>query len=187
MNLPLSIPYHTIAYIAILAIAGCFYFKPTPAPIGEHVAAKVAPQVKLIPKIEIKPPKVKVYASISKAKLKLPAAELANPDIHVLESSRVAPDLHPQTVTTLIDAGTGETHTLIRREPDPWLAARNTGEIRIDYGYKFGSTSGAGFNKVARLTIREDLLQIKALYAGVNAALDSDGQGFVGVGVGYMW
>lgn len=190
MNLPSSIPYRTLAVaaIAILAIIGWFWFKPSPPPVGEHVPARIAPQVKGIPKVDLKVPKVKVYASIAKAKLKLPAADVANPDIHVIESSRIEPDIHPQTITTLIDAGTGETTTLIRREPDPWLAIKNTGEIRIDYGYRNSmNTTQPGGIYLARMTFREDLLQIKMFYAGVNASLDSDGQHFIGVGVGYRW
>lgn len=177
-----------IALCAILAgLVLWFWLKPELAPVGEHVPAKVAPQVKVVPKLDLKIQKVKVYASVAKAKLKLPAAYLDNPDVHVLESSRVEPDLHPQTVTTIIDAGTGETRTLIRREPDPWLAVRNSGEIRIDYGYKSHAMAGGGFDKIARLTFREELLQVKAFYVGMNASLDSDGQHFVGVGVAWKW
>lgn len=183
-------PYRVVAVALCAILAGLFWWfwlKPEPGPVGEHVAAKVAPQIEDTPKVAVAVPKLKVYAAKAKDKLQLPAADVSNPQIHVIESSRVAPDLHPQTVTTLVDASTGETHTLIRREPDPWLAPRNTGEIRLDYGYKAGGVAGGGFDKVARLTFREDLLQVKAFYAGVNASLDSDGQGFFGVGVGYRW
>jgi hypothetical protein len=37
------------------------------------------------------------------------------------------------------------------------------------------------------MMVREDLLQVKALHLTANAALDSDGQIFVGGGVSWGW
>jgi hypothetical protein len=180
MNLPSSIPYRTLAVaaIAILAIIGWFWFKPSPPPVGEHVPARIAPQVKGIPKVDLKVPKVKVYASIAKAKLKLPAADVANPDIHVIESSRIEPDIHPQTITTLIDAGTGETTTLIRREPDPWFALKKTGALGLNYDAIRG---------LKTLYVRQDLLQSKAIFFSGSASIRSDLDKAAGFQIEYRW
>jgi hypothetical protein len=70
--------------------------------------------------------------------------------------------------------------TFTRREPLPWLRAEQTGAVSLLYGYKNGRPIG-------RMMVREDLLQVKALHLTANAALDSDGQIFVGGGVSWGW
>lgn len=158
-----------------------WHLNTTTAPIDEHVPAKAASQVRDVPKVVITPTKIKVYATKAKKRLKLPDAMQGDERIHVVESTRVQADDHPQTITTVLNTETGETETLVRREPLPWLAFKKTGEARMDYGIR------RGVDRVVRLSIRQDLLQVKALYAGVNASFDSDGQYFAGVGVGYRW
>lgn len=175
---------HKILIPPLMVLAAGYilwHLNTTTAPVGDHEPAKVAPQVKDVPKVDITPAKIKVYAPKAKKRLKLPDAVQENQNIHVVESTRVQADDHPQTVTTMINAETGETETLVRREPLPWLAFKKTGEARMDYGRR------RGVDRVVRLSIRQDLLQVKSLYAGVSASLDSDGQYFAGVGVGYRW
>jgi CMP-2-keto-3-deoxyoctulosonic acid synthetase len=109
-----------------------------------------------------------------------------NPDAHVIAATQVKADLHPQTVVTVIDSATGESVTIIKRDPYPWIAATQAGEVRLDYGYRADQFSQAG-KMLARLTLREDLLQLKALHIGATATMDSDGQMFAGVGLGYRW
>ena len=86
-----------------------------PAPVGEVVVAKVAPQLRDVPTREIHPPKVKVYAKVAKDKLSLPDAMKADKDLQVLLSSRIPRDEHNQTVTSLIDEKTGDVTTEIGR------------------------------------------------------------------------
>lgn len=167
----------------LLLAAGCawWYFTPAPVPVDEWAPAEVAPQVESVPKQDIKPPRVRAYAPAAKAKLRLPDGMLNDPSIYVLGSSSLPSDTHPQTVTTVIDEQTGEVQTIVRREPLPWLAAEQHGELRLDAGVK------NGLAKVVRLTLREDLLQVKALHADINASIDTDGQYFIGAGVGLKW
>lgn len=157
------------------------FFKEVPPPIDKWTPAQQASQVRDVPKVDITPAKVKVYAPKAKDKLDLPPAITNDPDVHVLDTTRVSSDDHPSTITTVIDAKTGEVQTLVRREPLPWLAAEQRGELRFDVGIK------NGLNTIGRLTVREDLLQVKALHAGLHASLDSDGRWFAGGGVGYRW
>lgn len=167
--------------ILIVAMVLWYETKPTPAPVGDWQTAKHAPQVAAVPKTAITPPKVEVYTAPAKKKLDLPAAVQQDTHAHVVAATRVAADDHPETVTTLLDDQTGAETTLVRREPLPWIAAEQRGELRLDYGMKNGA------RKVGRLSFQEDLVEVKALHAGVNANLDTDGQFFVGGGVAYKW
>lgn len=63
----------------------------------------------------------------------------------------------------------------------PWLDATKRGAARLDYGIKNGGT------RVARISIEQDVLAIKAARLGVSATLDSDGKLFAGAGVGVSW
>ena len=171
-----------LVLILLGALGGWYYATTTtPAPTEKWKPAQPSPQVETTPKQEIHPPAVKVYAPPAKQKLQLPDEIQSDPNLYVLQSTRLPNDTHPATVTTVIDASTGEVQTYVRREPLPWFAFEHTGEARIDVGVK--SVAGT----VGRLTVREDLLQVKALHAGINASLDTDGEIFVGVGVGYRW
>lgn len=171
-----------LAALSIGALGGWYFTQaPARALTAKWTPAQASPQVAAIPKQEIKPPSVKVYAPQAKQKLNLPEEIQTDPNLYVLQSTRLPNDTHPATVTTLINQQTGEVQTYVRREPLPWFAFEHTGEARIDVGVK--SVAGT----VCRLTVREDLLQVKALHAGLNASLDTDGQIFVGVGVGIKW
>jgi hypothetical protein len=166
--------------LVILALVW-WYYTPKPPPVGDTVLATPAKELKGQPKQDITPPKVPVYTPPMKKALGLPVDVQDDPKKYVLGSAKLPKDTHQHTVTTVIDAKTGEVQTYDRRDPLPWLAAEQTGEIRIDYGFKNGLV------KVGRLSLREDMLQVKATHAGINAAVDTDGAWFVGAGVGYRW
>ena len=169
--------------IAILIAGGwrlVDHFLPPDAPVNQYQTAPVAPQVAHVKTITIQPAQVKVYAPEAKQKLNLPADVQSNPSIYALSATRIKPDLRPQTIVTTLDASTGEAITYARRDPLPWLAAQQTGELRLDYGYK-------GISPVMRLSAREELLQVKALRLGVIGTIDSDGQFFIGAGAAVRW
>lgn len=170
-----------VALLILLAGLVLWMFQPEPQPVDTWRPAAPDKRLAAVPKKDIAPPKVAVYTAPAKQKLKLPDEIKDDPNKYVLTSTRLPKDTHPHTVTTVIDAKTGDVQTYDRREPLPWLAAEQTGELRLDYGIK------NGFIKVARLSLREDLLQVKAFHAGINASIDADGKYFIGVGVGYRW
>lgn len=171
-----------VLFVGLVVLALVWnYFKVDPAPVNTSTPAIKAPQVAAIPHQDITPPHVSVYAPAAKKKLDLPPEVQADPKQHVIEATVVASDDHPQTITTVIDDQTGEVQTFVRREPLPWLAAEQRGELRLDVGIK------NALARVGRITLREDLLQVKALHAGLNASIDTDGQYFAGGGVGYRW
>jgi len=178
-------PYLIAAVALAVILAGVFVWywltRPAPPPVNQYVTGKVARQLNKVPQVIIHPGGLKVYAPAAKAKLNLPPELQQNQNAHVLAATTVKSDLHPQTIVTTIDEKTGESTTIVRRDPYPWIALDRSGEIRIDYGIK------RGLEQVARLTFRQEFLQVKAMHLGITATLDSDGQGFAGVGVGYRW
>ncbi|MEK6849143.1 MAG: hypothetical protein AABY01_01085 [Nanoarchaeota archaeon] len=156
-------------------------FKPSHEHIGQWTPTTPAPQIRDVPHVDIKPPKVRAFAPKAKNKLDLPQDIKDDPDKYVLTSSLLPSDRSPVTFTTVIDAKTGDVQMFERHEPTPWLAVEQAGELRLDYGIK------NGFERVARLTMRGELLQVKALHLGVHATLDTDGAWFAGAGVGWRW
>lgn len=167
--------------LLLATVALWWHFQPERAPVGQTTPAKPADELRGEGKQDIAPPKVSVYKPPTKVKLGLPQGVQDDPNKYVLGSSKLPNDTHPHTITAVIDAQTGEVQTFDRLDPLPWLAAEQTGEIRIDYGYK------NGLAKVWRLSAREDLLQVKALHFGLNAAIDTDAAWFVGGGVGWLF
>lgn len=165
----------------LAAVALWFTLKPHPAPIGTTILAKPAQELQNKPKVELHPEKVQAYTAPVKKNLGLPADVQDDPNKYVLGSARLPADTHPHTITTVIDSKNGSVQTFDRRDPLPWLSAEQTGEIRIDYGFK------NNLAKVARLTLREDLFQVKAFHLSFNASIDGDRAWFAGVGIGYRW
>jgi hypothetical protein len=150
------------------------------APRPPQVVANTAPVVAKVGTQEISPIKVITFKPEAKAKTRLPRAVQADPKQHVTAATQVEPSERPQLVTTVLDEDTGESTTYVVEEPRPWLGVRNRGEVVLAYGVKQEGT-------VARLHARQELLQIKALGAGVVGSIDSDGDYFVGIGASYRW
>lgn len=149
-------------------------------PAAKTLPAAVAPVLKAAEQVAITPPVVRVYAPKAKTLLKLPATTIADPSVHVVTASRLPADERPQTLITLLDERTGETEAISRAEPLPWLAPETRGELGISYGIRDGMPVG-------RLSLRQNLLQIKVVRIGAQANLDHDGQWFAGLGAWYRW
>jgi len=182
MNDPVSWAYRIILLIILAAIAvlAWLHFKPVPQPVGAPTIAKQAPQLAGVQTETIKPPSVVVFKQTAKKKLFLPQPVQDDPHQHVLASSRIPANLHPQTITTTIDDTTGKPSTYVTVEPLPWLAVKYTGSARIDYGYR-------GADRIWRLSGHQDMIQVKAWAGGISASIDSDGQHFIGLGAGCNW
>lgn len=173
---------------AILGLAGAWWWKVSePAqPIGVAVVAKPAAAVAKAPTETVQTAPVIAYTAPAKRRLRLPDAVQANANQHVLGAASVAADDHPHTVTTVLDASTGQTTTYDVREPLPWMAIDTHGEAGLAYGLKNGV-------QTVRLEARQGLLDIKAVRIGVTASLDQPLAGplgadyFVGLGAWYRW
>jgi len=142
--------------------------------------ATPAPALKAIEKTTIAPPTVQVYAPRAKAKLKLPASVQADAAVHVLAASQVRADERPHTLITTLNESTGAVETVDRADPLPWLAPETRGEMGISYGLRDGTPMG-------RLSLRQNLVQIKSVRLGAVATLDQDGRWYAGVGAFYRW
>ncbi len=175
---------YAMAFMAVSAVAIYFHFKPEPAPTGIHLEARPAPELSKVPHASVSIAKpVRVYAPAAKRKLNLPEAIKSDPDKHVIASSKTANDERQHTITTVIDAATGEATTLDRVDPLPWIAPNTKTELGMYYGYRNGTPA-------LRVQGSQELLQVKALHLGAIANADvMPGQvdTFVGVGVWARW
>lgn len=170
-----------IAVCLVFFVVVWYEATPRPAPVNQWQPAKPAGQVAEVPKTALSCKPVVVYAQAAKGKLDLPPSLQADKDKYVLSADQVRPDLHPQTLTTIYDASTGQTDTLYRRDPYPWLAAEQTGEVWVGYGVKNGG------GRVGMMSVTEELVQIKALHFGVSGSVSTDGSVFAGLGAGFRW
>lgn len=174
--------------VAVLTLGGAYLYawlnKPVDIPPGVTVPAAPASEIKHeTPTVTIKPPSIKAYAPGVKGSLKLPAHVVSDDAKHVIASSKTANDERPHTVTTVVDSGTGEVTTYDRTDPLPWLAVNTKSEVGVFYGLKNGE-------QALRVEGRQELLQVKALHAGVVGTVDATRQGvdgFIGAGVWARW
>lgn len=174
--------------VLVICIAGyVFYQHVSDVSVGDPAfVAKIAPEAKGQPTVTVPVnAPIKTYQGKTKAKAKLPAAVVADPDKQVIASASVPSDLRPHSEFTVLDTKTGEVTSYDKVDPYPWLAVERRGEVRLSYGYKFAP--GVGSQPVARLQANYDVLRVKALTLGVTGSVDSDRATFVGVGVAYKF
>lgn len=153
---------------------------PVPAPPAAEV---VKVQTEYVP---VKNCQVEAYQPAAKKALSMPSAIIDDPAAHILTSSTIAADEHPQTVTTVFNAETGKSEAVVMKEPLPWLAFNHKQSIGAYYGFKNGA------EQALRLEYRADIAQVKAIHLNATAAADlSRSQPsarpdyFVGVGASY--
>jgi len=155
-----------------------------PPPVQPQVA-QAAPEVRNAPTVDIKPPKVRVYAPKVTHELVGKGIVPKGTSDPVLASSRIEARERPTTVTTVISEETGEARTYTAPAPLPWIATSSRGHVALDAGLK---TRGLNIGEpVVRLSVRQEVLQVKALHLGVAASIDTQGDAFVGAGVSYRW
>lgn len=178
-----------LVFALVFIVAGAslrHFMQPSPVSATVAVESRPAAAVRLAPKVSVKMKSpIKAYKPDTKAKLRLPDAVIADNDKQVLAATTIRSSERPQTVTTVIDAGTGDSKTYVKSEPLPWVATESRGEVRIDYAYKFRASPVP--TPVVRLTLRHDVIQVKGFHLGLNATVDTDRDAFIGVGVGYRW
>ena len=181
MRLPKWDTASTMTAIALVFCAACaawWVMRPSPPP--PIALATPAPQVASIPTLTIHPAQVTVLAPKAKARLNLPVAVRDDPGQHVVAASRVDADLRPHTITSVLDADTGQVTTYDQAEPLPWLGITRRGEIGLAYGFRQGQPMG-------RLYLHQGLLDLKALRISGIAHLDQDGQWYTGISLAYRY
>lgn len=172
--------------IAVAAIAASIVLwfslrKPDPAPRTAPMEAHAATVVADSKPQEIQPKKVMAYPAKVKEKAALPDSMKQDPNIVVLDSSRVEASDRDQTVTSTLNTQTGAVETIVSEDPDPWFQLEAKNEARLSYGIK------NGMKTVGRASVSADMLEIKSVHFGVNGSLDTDGAYFAGAGIAYKW
>lgn len=173
-----------VLIVVALGVWAYLHFKPEPAPVGVHLEAKTAPEIRREEKIElVSEAPLKVYKSSAKKKLKLPEPIQADAKRHVVASSKIETDDHPHTVTTVLDTQTGEFTSYDRKDPLPWLAVRTTSHIGAYYGLKNGVPT-------LRIQGQQELLRVKAVrLEAIGTADFGDGKPdtYIGIGARVAW
>ncbi len=169
------------------AIYSVYRWWPAPA-VNTTVArvATVAPTLAKTKKVTTAMHSIQTYAPEAKAHLKLPPAVIASNTQQVTGAATVEVSEHKQTVTSVVDTVTGETTTYVKDEPLPWIDLEHRGEARLDVGYKIDAKTLTP-QRVARLSVTHDFLQVKAVHFGVAASIDTTGEAFAGAGISYRW
>lgn len=142
--------------------------------------ATPAPAIKRVPTVEVQTKVVHALAPAAKRKLPLPDAVIDQPSIYALTANRVPTDVRPHTLITTLDIESGDVQTWDVPEPQPWIAPEIQGELGISYGLRDGMPVG-------RISLRQNVLQIKSVRIGAAASLDTDGVWFAGIGAFYRW
>ena len=172
-----------IVLVVTFTMKSCTPTAPAPAYVVE---ATTNPEVTKEDKVEtaiLTPSKtVKTYSATAKGLITLPKSVIEDDDKFVTDSSVVVSSEKRQVVTQVLDVGTGETLTYVSVAPDPWFAIQDRGAISLDYGFKRNSSE-----PVARINLRQEFIQIKAIHLGISASGYSDGDYFVGIGGSYRW
>jgi len=163
-----------IGALALIAVLVWLFNQHEPTVVDQWKVAKIAPELKLVPKELVTIP-VEVFKPEALTVLNLDVPK----DDKVVDAVEVPSSLRPQEVVTVVEKS-GKVDTLLRAKDYPWLAAEQTGEVRADFGYFRGQ-------QVVRFSVQEELVQVKALHLGVVGTVDTAGNTFIGVGVGYKW
>lgn len=172
-----------IALAFVGAVWLYFAALPLPAPAGVHLPAAPAPELAGLAPQPLRIELVKVFAPEAKKKLKLPKAVQQDAGKHVVASTRTPADERSHTVTTVLDAATGEFASYDRAEALPWVAVATKSQVGAFYGFKNGEPT-------LRVQAQQELLQLKALRLGATASVDVNRDGvdsFVGVGAWARW
>lgn len=177
-----------VALVVVIAIMWWDH-RPKPAPVHAPMVATPNKALASTPTTIIQPKAgVVVYVPAAKKKVELPPEVQNNPSAFVIGSSSLKESDRPQTVTTTIDANTGQAQTFVTQEPYPWLAAENHRSVTVSYGIKgYSSVQGSGTAWAWRTTFKDDLAQVKALHLGMQLSADSDASYYAGIGVTYRF
>ena len=118
-----------------------------------------------------------VYKDLAKNKLGLPQTVVVALEQRVLSATQVKPNERPTTVSAVLNTTTGETSFYQRQDKSPWIDFNRRYEIGVSY-LPFNKD---GVDKLIELDGRIEVIQIKALRAGLTGAVDTDGGYKVGV------
>jgi hypothetical protein len=165
--------------IALLAAAWTFWPREK-VQVGVSAPLPPAKEAKGEPKTPIHPKAVNAYPDKVKAKLSLPDAVVKDPAQKLIGTGRLDAEDRAYTLSTTLDTQTGEAQLYARPDPLPWIGPGKRGAVGIAYG-----AGDVGIRTKAYAY--HDLLQAKALHAGVRAEIDQRGGWWGGAYVEYRF
>lgn len=166
---------------AVLIVLSAYTFWPRHvAETGKFEHLPPAPEVRTVEKIIERPKIVYVYPPESKAKLNLPPAVIQDSAKKLITTGKLQAEERPYTLSAVLDTSTGETEVFARPDPLPWVAPGRRGAVGIAYG---AGDSGLSM----KIYAYRDMLQVKALHAGVRAEADQRGEWWAGGYVEYRF
>jgi hypothetical protein len=153
---------------------------PHAKPVGVSVALPSAKEVVGVATVKETVKVVYVYPKSVKPKLNLPESVVKDDLAKVTATAKLKTADRDYTLTSVINSETGNSLIYARLDPLPILALSHVGEASISYGIK-------GSDTVGRLSVSQNILQVKSIRFGVTATLDTDGDYFAGLSANYRW
>lgn len=163
-----------LAALLLIVLAAWTFWPRAEAPVGVSAPLPPAKEVRKTEKVAEPVKQVRAYPKAAKAKLNLPPAVVKDDAAKLTTTAKLDAEERPYTLSTVIDAETGESAIYARPDPLPWLAPGKRGAVGISYGMKNGEPA-------ARLYANHEFLRVKALRAGATGTLDQGGDRYAGV------
>lgn len=153
-----------------MAWAWRWYSEPPQAPVGESVLGVAALELRGAGTVGVMPDKpIRAVGGGAKTKqaLNLPASQVENPDIVVLDAVKIpaSGDAHGYTVTPTLDRKEGKVETMIREDDLPAFRFRKDGFVWAGAGLLNGEHA-------ARVLVVQNLASVKAVDLSLMASVD---------------
>lgn len=163
-----------IAVIAIWSAVNYFQSKPVPAavPLPEAITGQKNPYTPPAP--------IRVHQDRDKKAVGLPPVIAEDDHKKLLATARLKAPGRPYTISAVLDAATGDTTIYSQPEPLPRFALASGTSAAILYGLANDS------RQMVRATLSHDLVQVRAMHAGLHVHLDQTGNYFAGGGLKYQ-
>jgi len=150
--------YGALILFVLIYVGWSFFHKP-PVSREAFTAARVAPEVKHAPKVDLPVQKVRAYRKEAAVKaLNLPAEIARDEKQQVIDAVTVPESRNGTTVVETIDADTGEVTAIVRENEAPWFAFQDGNYLGARYEL---GTAGSG----VAVYYRRDIFRVKDIYA----------------------
>ena len=169
-------PYVILAVVLAALLAWNFWPREKPV-VGESVQLPPAKEVRMVEKIIIQPKLVYAYHDKSKTELNLPDSVTTDAQKKLIATGKLNAEDRPYTLSGVLDTQTGHAEIYARPDPLPWIGPGKHGAIRLTQWH----------NGVTQIDASHDLLQVKALHAGISGRADTSGETLVGGYVEYRF
>lgn len=175
-------PAWVLGLILVVFAATVWTFWPRKAQeVGVAAPLPPAKEVRTVEKVIYKPEFIYVYPDKSKNGLGLPKSLSDDPSKKLIATGKLEAEEREYTLSGVFDTQTGHTEIHARPDPLPWLSYGKRGAVGVAYGLRDDG------QMITRVYASHDLLQVKALRAGVGGTMDMDGKYFAGGYIEYRF